>query len=306
MKGRIIALVACMLLALEAVFTKVLTSYIAPLALAAMTSLATVIIIVFVLEYRHKVCEVISLTRNEALLLLLIGVITGVAGQVFFITGIMYSGAATGVLLSRTNSLLIALGGVVLLKEKFSTAQLFGAVLMVAGIFVLATKNFSVTMNPAWGDIFIIAAGVCWACSNIIMKKYLSRMPPEVIVLGRNIVAATALTMIVFVVGTQALELEAIPYVIGYVILVIVIGEYLWYTALEHTTASNVALVSLSIPFLGVFYAIALLGETLKDYQIAGGALIIIGLVAIELFTKESHAALEHRMRSSHPRTRHH
>jgi drug/metabolite transporter (DMT)-like permease len=306
MNGRFIALMACMLLALEATFTKVLTNYITPLTLAALTSFSTVLIIVFVLEYKHKVCEVVDLKKKEALILLAIGILTGVCGQVLFITGVMYSGAATGVLLSRTNSLLIALGGVLLLRERFSITQVAGALLMLCGIFVLATRNFSETLSPAWGDLLLIAAGACWAGSNLIMKRYLSRMPPEVIVLGRNIVAAVALTLIVFVLGTQPLELEAIPYVLGYVILVIVIGEYMWYTALERTTASNVAVVSLSIPLLGVFYAVALLGESLSSHQLIGGGLIVIGLVAIEVFTREDHKALEHRMRTSHPRTRHH
>jgi drug/metabolite transporter (DMT)-like permease len=305
MKGRVIALIACMFLALEAVFTKVLTDYITPLALASFTSLITVVIIVFVLEYKHKVCEVVNLTRNEAFLLLAIGVVAGVGGQVFFITGIMYSGAATGVLLSRTNSLLMALGGFLFFREKFRITQFIGAAIMGAGIVILATKNFTVTLNPAWGDLLIIAAGACWACSNLIMKKYLGQMPPEVIVIGRNIVAAIALTLFMFVIGIEPLSLQAIPYVAGYVVLVIILGQYLWYSALEHTTASNVAIVSLSMPILGVFYAVSLLGESLTDYQLTGGILIFAGLVAIEIFTKEDSKIKEHMMRSSHPKTRH-
>ncbi|MBU0762323.1 MAG: DMT family transporter [Candidatus Altiarchaeota archaeon] len=299
MDGVAIALVSCMLMATEAVFTKILTSHFTPLSLAAMTSFTATIIVIFLLEIKHKACEVTSLTRHDALMMLTIGLLSGVLAQVLYVSGVLYSTATNAVLLTRLNSLLIAVMGVVFLKEKFTKHHIVGSIFMVLGVLLIITKNFTEIFTPQPGDIFLLGTAICWASSNIVMKKHLTKIPPEVLVLGRHVVAAVTLTFFVFIAGTRPIESEGVAYFTGYVIITVLIGQYLWYKALEHTTASNVALTSLTIPLLGVLYANVFLGETLFDYQILGGVSIFIGLAVIEIHMSTL-KKIEHRLKSIH------
>lgn len=299
MDGRVIALMSCLLFATSTVFMKVLTQYISPLSLAALTSLTTSIIVVFLLEIKHKACEVTLLSKKQAVFLLFLGILTGVGAQAFMITGVYYSTAINAVLLTRLNSLLIALGGALFLKEKFTKNHVLGTAFMAAGVVIIATKNFTVNISSEYGDMFLILASFCWASANIIVKKYLDKLPPEVLILGRHIVSATFLTLLVFCIGTQPLTVQATTYITGYIIVAVLIAQYLWYMALEKTTATNVALTTLTIPLVGVVYANVFLKEQIFEYHIIGGSLIIIGLAAVEVHLR-SLKDLKHRLKSIH------
>jgi len=299
MKGITIALVSCLFLGLEPVFSKMLLNYIPPIVLAALASFASAFLLVFILEVGHKIREIEELGRRDIITLAVISLLSGVLAQLFYVTGLMNSTATNAVLLTRLNSLLIALMGVIFLREKFSLHQIVGSVIMVAGVVVIATKNFTVPVEPMQGDFLLILTSFCWATANIIMKKCLCSLPPEVIVIGRQGFAGVILLALAFNQLPGAVNPLVLTYMTGLVILVFVVGQYLWYYALEHTSACNVGLASLTIPLFGVIYAVTLLGERLTSYQIIGGALIVVGLIAIEihLSTLED---IEHRIRTVH------
>ncbi|MBD3388535.1 MAG: EamA family transporter [Candidatus Altiarchaeales archaeon] len=303
MKGITIALFSCMFLGLQPVFSKVLLSYMPPIVLAAITSFSAALLLIFILEIEHKIREIEELKSREVFVLVFIGLLSGFFGQLFFVNGLAKTTATNAVLLTRTNSLLIAIFGVMFLKEKLTLNHIVGSVIMFTGVAIIATKNFSVSLEPAQGDVLLIGAAVCWASANIIMKRYICYLPPEVIVIGRHAVAGIVLTSLTFQQIPAVINLHMLPYLLGLVILVIIVGQYLWYYSLEHTTAENVGLISLTIPFFGVLYSVLLLGEQLTPYQIVGGSLIIAGLAVVEIHLTTLHD-IECRIRGVH--TPHH
>jgi len=300
MNGIAIALLSCAFLALEFVFSKVLLRSMDPIVLTAITSFAAAFILLFILEARHKVWEMGKLKRKEFLVLLAVGLISGVLAQLLYNTGLKESTATNAVLLTRLNSLLIAIMGVVFIKEKLRSYHITGALLMVSGIVIIATKNFTVEVKPTHGDGLLLLAAFCWAAANILMKKYLSTVPPEVIVIGYYGFSGIFLSVLNAGYIMPQLTAEAILYLAALIIFVSIIGRYLWYYSLEHTSASNVGLASLSIPLFGVLYSTFLLGETLTTYHIIGGILIFTGLVVIEIPIL-SHEDLLHRLKRHYP-----
>jgi drug/metabolite transporter (DMT)-like permease len=300
MKGTVIALVSCMFLALESVFSKVLLRYMPPIVLAALTSTFAAIVLFAILEVENKALEIFRLKRREFLVLLAVGLISGVFAQLLYVTGLKESTATNAVLLTRLNSLLIAIFGVVFIREKLGWHHIIGTVLMVGGIAIIATKYFTVDVMPTQGDGLLILAAVCWAVANILMKKYLTKLPPEVIVVYYYAFSGAVLLGISYRELPASLSAEAIMYLTGLVVLVSVIGRYLWYWSFEHTSACNVGLASLSMPLFGVLYAIVLLGENPQPFQMMGGLMIFLGLVAIEL-DMVYHPDTEHRLKRHHP-----
>jgi O-acetylserine/cysteine efflux transporter len=300
MKGVSVALVACMFLALESTFSKVLLGHMSPIVLAGLTSCITAVILFVILEVEHKIWELFRLSRRDFIVLLLVGLISGVAAQFLYVTGLKESTATNSVLITRLNSLLIAVFGVVFLGERLRWNHLAGAAMMVSGIVLIATKNLTVQVKPMQGDGLLIIAAVFWATANILMKKYLSKIPPEVIVIGYYGFSGVALMVAGAGEIPKSLTLEVVPYLAGLVILVSLIGRYLWYYSLEHTSAANVGIASLSIPLFGVVYSTTLLGETLYGYHIVAGSLIILGLLVIEVHLLK-HEDTHHRLKRHHP-----
>ncbi len=283
MKGATLALLACAFLGLEPVFTKLLLRNMSPLAVVATYSVLGSIILFFIINAEHKLRQIGRLTKMEVVSLLALGLMSGVLAQFLYTTGIKYTFATNAILLARLNSLLIALMGVVFLKEKITINHVIGSIFMFSGVYYIATEGLSISINFAGGDILILATACCWSTGNIIMKKYLCRLPPEIISLARFGIAG-----IVFVFFTTG-EIAAIEWsnevilpLLGIVFFCVIGGSILWYSAFEHTTASTVGVVSLTMPLFGVLYAKLILHETLFDFQLIGGTLIFIGLIAIE------------------------
>jgi drug/metabolite transporter (DMT)-like permease len=300
MKGIVIALVSCMFLALESVFSKVLLRHMPPIVLAALSSTFAAIVLFAILEVENKAWEIFKLRRREFIVLLSVGLISGVLAQLLYVTGLNESTATNAVLLTRLNSLLIALMGIVLIREKLGWHHIFGAILMVGGIVIIATKNFTAEVKPTQGDGLLILAAICWASANILMKKYLTKLPPEVIVVYYYAFSGAMLLGISYRELPTSLTSEAIVYLTGLVLLVSVIGRYLWYWSFEHTSACNVGLASLSMPLFGVLYAVVLLQESPQPFQILGGLMVFSGLVAVE-FDMVCHPDTEHRLKRHHP-----
>ena len=60
------------------------------------------------------------------------------------------------------------------------------------------------------------------------------------------------------------------------------IGYLLWYGALEHIEAGRVAAFVYIEPLVTLATAMALLGETVTAITIAGGALVLLGVVLVQ------------------------
>jgi drug/metabolite transporter (DMT)-like permease len=288
MKGTTIALMSCMFLALDYVFNKVLLGHMSPVVLVGLTSSVAAVVLFIVLEVEDKLWDILKLRRGEFIALLAVGLLSGVIGQLLYAQGLKESQATNAVLITRVNSLLIALLGVAFLGERMLWNHWAGAVLMLAGVATIATEGFRAGLNANTGNLLFLLAAAFWGVSNIVMKKYLSRLHPEVIVVYYYGFSGFVL-MIVSVLGIlgsgQApvpITAEIIGYFAGLVILVNIVGRYLWYYSFEHTSACNVGLASLSIPLFGVIYAVSFLGEIPRWHQLAGGFMIFAGLVVIE------------------------
>lgn len=300
MKGVSIALLSCMFLALESIFSKTLLAEMSPLVLTALTSVSTAIITFLILEGEQKMKAIWRLKKKDFMVLLAISIISGIVAQLLYVTGLRDSTATNAILITRLNSLLIAVMGVLLIREKPTWNHLLGGLLMIFGVVTISTKGFTDTVSLMRGDGLLILAAFFWATANILMKKYLSHVEPEVIVIGYYGFSGAVLVGIAANQIPATITVKAVELLIAQVLLVGVAGRYLWYYSFEHTTAYNVGLASLSMPFFGVVYAIIFLRENLLSHQLLGGLLILAGLTAIE-YHEIRKTDIEHRLKRHHP-----
>ncbi len=284
MKGITIAILSCSFFGLAPVFEKTLLLYMSPLALAALSSLSAGVVLLLVMDVAHKIREITTLSRHDVLLVLLTAGMVGVFGPLFYFMGLKTTSVANTLIIGRSNSMLIALFAWLFLKEKWSVHQLLGSVLMVSGLLVIFTRGFMLGYSFMPGDLYVAGAAFMWASSAVLMKKYLQHIPPEVLVAARNIIGGLVLVLIAFHDISQINVVQEIPlYLLGLAVFGIILAQLLWYSALEHTSASNVGLASISIPVFGTIFAAFFLGEKLELYQIVGGAMVLLGLTAMEI-----------------------
>ena len=284
MKGMTGAILSCMFFGVSPIFEKTLLLYMSPHALAILRSLSAGVLLLFAMEVLHKIREIESLSKHDIVLLILIAGMVGVFGPLLYLSGLKTTSVANALLIGRSNSLLIAFLAWLLLKEKWTFHQFFGSALMVSGLLIIFSRGFTLGYEFLPGDVYIMGAAFMWASSAVLMKKYLHHLPPEVIVVTRNTLGGLVLLTFGFSESAAITLVPQIPlYLAGLAIFGVILAQMLWYWSLEHTAATSVGMASISIPIFGSIFAALILGEKLVSYQLIGGFLVIIGLLAMEL-----------------------
>ncbi len=160
--------------------------------------------------------------------------------------------------------------------ERVSGARLLGVVVGFGGVALLvgAVPNGSVL-----GALAVVATGFCYAASSLVGGRSLTAVPPSTIAFGTTLIAA----LITLPFGLAQLP-GSVPgwKVIGSVVALGVVGlgvAYVLYFALiTGAGASRAILVTYLVPPMALFYGATILGESLKLSDLAGLALILLGV----------------------------
>lgn len=202
-----------------------------------------------------------------------------------------YSSAINLALIGTTSSPIFSIIlARIFLKEKISTVKMLGVIVCVAGILLLLSKGSLerlLTFRFTTGDWWILAGALAFAIYNIFVRK------------NPTPVKGTDLLFITFVLGTILLvpfyiiELQyAAPVKFDLKMLSIflylgagasVISFLCWNVAIRNLGAGKAALFGNLIPVFSTMEAVWILGEKLEMIYLAGGLLVITGLIIANL-----------------------
>ncbi|RMF54974.1 DMT family transporter [Candidatus Woesearchaeota archaeon] len=300
MRGTITAFLAIAFFSLYFVFAKLLLANISPFIIMVLNQATAGIIIILILDLFKKISEIKNTSKYDFKSIFVISIFTAVVGPTLFLFGLDYSSATNAILIGKSEALITSLLAIIMLKERITKQQIIGGVIMFLGVIIIATKNFSSGLRLELGDTLIFFAAVSYATGTVLFKKYVDHLPPEVIVTLRNLYGAIILFVIslMFVDYSTVLQIISLKFVLvflGMVIFVTIFGQYLWYRALEATSATKVSLAGLSSPLIAIVYAIIFLDERLVSSQMLGGALIMAGLIILELHFRKTYTHKRHK-----------
>lgn len=129
-----------------------------------------------------KISQIRKLNKNEMMKLLAIGVVGGAIPFYLFFTGLSQIPAINGAIIHKTLVLWVAVLTIPFLKEKLSLMQI-GAIAVVVwmnlGIGGFAGFKFST------GELMVLVATMLWAVENVIAKKVLKSVDPDLVVGAR-------------------------------------------------------------------------------------------------------------------------
>lgn len=219
-----------------------------PLYFTSLKNLAVGILIVSILIATKKWRLISKLTPKELKVLLLVGLIGGAIPFYLFFTGLSKIPAINGALIHKTLVVWVVLLAIPLLKEKISKMQMLGVILLFLSNYVVGGfKGFQFSQ----GELFVLIATMFWAVENVLAKKVLPTVDPDIVAafrmgIGSIILVATTvatvpnlLTKSLALSGTQmfwvALTVAAL---LGYVMT--------WYRALKLAPAISVTAVMVS------------------------------------------------------------
>jgi drug/metabolite transporter (DMT)-like permease len=205
---------------------------------------------------------------------------------VVLFNGLRHTSAVNTGVISASEPLWIALVAWVLLRERLSRMQVIGIVVGAAGMVVIASRGELeglAKLDINIGDLLIIAAVVIWALYSVLIQKLSTGLHPVTVLM------ATALLGSIFhlpfygweIAGGHDLSLDwPTLLAIGYgTIFGSLVAFGAWNLGIALIGANAAGIFLYLIPMFTIGLAAVFLGESLELFHIAGGAIIVAGIV---------------------------
>jgi drug/metabolite transporter (DMT)-like permease len=214
-------------------------------------------------------------------------------GSGLSIIGIALTEAINAGFLVKLATLTTTLFAWLLLKERMTAFKALTLFVMLSGAYLLTTK--AQTLLPRIGDLFILAACVCWSLGNVLIRKILRDQPvsAEAVTFIRPLAGLPVFLVLIWIVQLRPDWLGGLRDVLGWYaftpsdmlytlaggLCLALTWSYLNRT-LKIATASYMTMMSMVTPVIVSLLAILFLGEGMLPIQMAGAALIVLSGVA--------------------------
>jgi drug/metabolite transporter (DMT)-like permease len=182
-----------------------------------------------------------------------------------------------------------------LFREPLSGWRMLGVICGISGVAVMVTRaDLAVLlgMDLLAGD-FIALLAMCGFAGYALT---LIRLPPELgVVVALFAITATGTLILLPFYLWETVAVRAVPVnvtsisaILALALLVTIFGNLGWYAGNRIIGPSRASIFINLIPVFGTILAIGFLGEKLRAYHVAGGVLVVAGLV---LAAGASHSA---------------
>lgn len=193
----------------------------------------------------------------------------------------------------------ILLAGLVL-KERIHLTTIAGFFLVIMGLGSLSNFNLASfglgTNSVTLGNLLIVAGLFCEGSLSVALKPLSGRLSAPVVMAGVTAVNVLLLSVPMTLRGGFEIEFSS-PFLICVAYLAVVctaLGYTLWVSVMRHVPVGIMLFTTFIQPVFGPFIAAAFIGEKIDSRVIAGGALLLSGMLVSVLgylSSKKSEAA---------------
>jgi drug/metabolite transporter (DMT)-like permease len=158
-----------------------------------------------------------------------------------------------------------------------------GIALSVAGTFLLVRG--SVAAGALAGDLLMFGACLSWVAYNMLSRN-LHRSLSDLAITAWQAIVGTAVLVLLALTELRLWVPLTVPIILNLVFLAVLssaVGNFLYVYGLSRLGPAVVTPFLNLIPVVSAIGGAALLGERLDAWQIAGGAVIVVGVVLVRL-----------------------
>ncbi len=215
--------------------------------------------------------------------LIALGVVGNTIYQLCFMTGLYRTTATNSSLILASMPTVVTVGAGLLGFERITARQKWALAIATLGVLLVVASRGIALDGDRLGDVLMLAAVVCWAGYTLGLRTLTGRM------------STLALTTWTLITGTPGLILAGVPSVrrmdwhavsargwggLAYATLLsLVVAYVLWNRGVKQIGPSRAAIFTTLTPLVATLTAIAILGERPGLLHLAGGALIIAGVL---------------------------
>lgn len=207
-------------------------------------------------------------------------------GQFAFLFYAMYVGMPAGLasLVLQSQAFFTLFFAALFLGERLRGSNLFGLLVAASGLLLIGLQGGQ-AMTLA-GFALTIAAASMWALGNVVTRKLGKVNLVGLVVWGSLIPPLPFLALSLWLEGPElvaqslrTLGLDSLLVLAYLAFGATILGYGLWSRLLSRYPASQVAPFSLLVPVVGISSSALLLGERLGSLEMAGAALVMVGLL---------------------------
>jgi drug/metabolite transporter (DMT)-like permease len=226
-------------------------------------------------------------TRRDLRTLAWLGLVGHFGYQALFIGGLARTSVANSSLIIAASPVLIAVGSAFLRHERIGRLHWGGALLSMAGIYLVAGRGAAIGSHGFTGDLMMFAAVLCWAAYTIGTEPLIERHSP-VGVTGLSLIFGTVLYVPfalprILDVDWPALSARTIAALLYAALFAMCVAYTIWYTAVREIGSARTSVYSNLIPIIAMLTAALFLGERLGPRQLGGAALVLAGVALTRL-----------------------
>ena len=227
---------------------------------------------------RHRE-ELRALARREVLLCLASGAFLGLHFAAYF-ESLRYTSIASSVVLVDTEVLFVALGTVLVLRQRLSGRAWLAVALAFGGSVVIAMADTAVGPDAVRGDIIALSGSLCMAVYTMIGA--VCRKNISTTVYTFLVYCSAALTVLVIALFSglplAGYGAENVLTAFGMAVFCTLLGHSVFSWGLKYLPPAFISTAKLLEPVFASVWGLALFGERPGGLTLLGGAVIIAGV----------------------------
>jgi drug/metabolite transporter (DMT)-like permease len=205
-------------------------------------------------------------------------------GYILQTVGLKYTSAGNSGFLTGLYIVLVPLIGAAIFRRRPGGREIAGILIATAGMIVMTLPSLQASFRMNRGDLLTIGCAAAFACHLLIVGHYSQRERTEAVALGQIACAAILSGVALRFEPPRVIWSRAVWMALGLTAVFATAAAFALQTwAQRYTTATRTALIFALEPVVALVVAVWLGGEALTIYAVAGGALILAGILAVEL-----------------------
>ena len=197
------------------------------------------------------------------------------------------SSALASVLNATTPLFTIVVAHLLTRDEKLTVRGMLGLVTGFVGVVVILSPEIGASGGGTWGHLAVLGAAISYAFAGVFGKRF-ARLGAGSFDAATGQLTASAVVLAVVAAIVEEPWTLPVPSgavwasIVGLAVLSTSLAYTIYFKILSEAGATNLLLVTFLIPVSAIVLGVAVLGETLGARQIAGTALIMMGLGIID------------------------
>jgi drug/metabolite transporter (DMT)-like permease len=227
----------------------------------------------------------ILFNKRYFLRLLLIGFFGITLSNICFFFGVTLTSGINSSILLVIEPLYATFIGYMLLNEKITLKQIFFTMIIMLGTLVVIYRAGSI-FN--WGDLLVLLTPLCWQIAHFFSKRLMAsykEITPMLIATARTLYGGIFLFILSSVEGVNQYDKLGITNILLLLIFQGIVGFALhysiWYEAIKRLNLSKATTLVSVYPTFSILLAWIILKEFPTFYQLAGFALIMVGIFGL-------------------------